>query len=153
MRPSQCTIHHLQYDDVLLFQQFRNVIQLFTSFVRWQLQLLSGGAWSRARGLSECMTVLLKNLFTVHIFIWQTQIRNQHYLWWRNKARPDTARRSMSLLSAKALWRRAALEIHSIPMPGCALWTGPTTTTTPPTQTNKPTTQHPTSPQHSCAIG
>ena len=40
------------------------------------------------------MTVLLKNLFTVHILIWHTQIRSQLYLWWQNSAFMDTARRS-----------------------------------------------------------
>ena len=40
------------------------------------------------------MTVLLKNLFTVHILIWHTQIRSQHYLWWQDSAFMDTARRS-----------------------------------------------------------
>ena len=40
------------------------------------------------------MTVLLKNLFTVHILIWHFQIRVNYNLWWRLKAHSDTARRS-----------------------------------------------------------
>ena len=52
-------------------------------------------------GISN-MTVLLKNLFTVHILIWHTQIRSQHYLWWQNSAFMDTARRS----ATSALLRR-----------------------------------------------
>ena len=52
------------------------------------------------------MTVLLKNLFTVHILIWHTQIRSQHYLWWQNSAFMDTARRS----ATSALLRRCCGE-------------------------------------------
>ena len=70
------------------------------------------------------MTVLIKNLFTVHILIWQTQIRHQHYLWWRSEARLDTARRMILVPRHWVLWRRAALKIHSLSMPECALWTG-----------------------------
>ena len=56
-------------------------------------------------GISN-MTVLLKNLFTVHILIWHTQIRSQHYLWWQNSAFMDTARRS----ATSALLRRCCGE-------------------------------------------
>ena len=61
------------------------------------------------RVMRESMTVLLKNLFTVHILIWQTQIRNQHYLWWRNKVCLDTARRSISMSLALGIVAKSSV--------------------------------------------
>ena len=79
----------------------------------------------------KCMIVLVKNLYTVHILIWLTQIRNQHHLWWRSTAYLDTARRSTSRHHCQVLWRRAALRNHSLLTPECAFWAGPPTPKTP----------------------
>ena len=75
--------------------------------------------------LTTIMIVLVKNLYTVHILIWLTQIRNHHHLWWRSTACLDTARRSTSRHYCRVLWRRAALRNHSLSMPECAFWAGP----------------------------
>ena len=67
------------------------------------------------RLMRESMTVLLKNLFTVHILIWQTQIRNQHYLWWRIKARSDTARRSITIAFSNCIVAKSSVG-NSFPL-------------------------------------
>ena len=85
----------------------------------------------------KCMIVLVKNLYTVHILIWLTQIRNQHHLWWRSTAYLDTARRSTSRHHCQVLWRRAALRNHSLLTPECAFWAGP------PYPQNPKTPKHP----------
>ena len=89
----------------------------------------------------KCMIVLVKNLYTVHILIWLTQIRNQHHLWWRSTAYLDTARRSTSRHHCQVLWRRAALRNHSLLTPECAFWAGPPTPQTPKPQ-NIPNPTH-----------
>ena len=102
--------------------------------------------FSRTPALSACqqhsyfmrtMTVLIKNLFTVHILIWLTQIRHQHYLWWRSKARLDTARRMISV-SALGIMAKSSVE-NSFPFNArvCTLnrQPPPNTTQTHPTPT------------------
>ena len=86
-----------------------------------------------------CMIVLVKNLYTVYILIWLTQMRNSRNLRWRGIARLDTARRSTPRHNCLMLWRRAALRNHSLLMPECAFWAGPLPQTTPPhTHTHTP---------------
>ena len=86
----------------------------------------------------KTMTVLIKNLFTVHILIWKTQISRIKHLWWQDEALLDTARRLAMELDCSVPWRRAALNTHSHSMPRSAVWTGthPQTTNNP--YTNKP---------------
>ena len=86
--------------------------------------------------VGEGMTVLLKNLFTVHILIWQTQIRNQHYLWWRIKARSDTARRSITIAFSNCIVAKSSVE-NSFPFNAwvCTLNRSPPTNKQPPTPT------------------
>jgi len=82
------TSHHIS-SNALVTAHLHYVVNLFfVQCIFWILHTCH----------AAIMTVLLKNLFTVHILIWHTQIRSQHYLWWQNSAFMDTAR--ISAISA-----------------------------------------------------